>query len=132
MFYIETFPFSQGFIYDFNCDHYICSLKMPFLLQDSGERHSREEGPKQREQCRSGSYEWPPVKWPDPGVQIVGKAAKYRATARRTASEKDAGKMDGQSPPRFFHSLSPVRAFPHYLNAWNRQVTGKNKCVLGI
>ena len=40
----------------------------------------------------------------------MGKGAKNRAIARRTASEKDAGKMDG----------SPVHAFPHYPNPWNR------------
>ena len=96
-------------------------------------------------------------------MQIVGKGAKNRTTARRTASEKNAGKMDGQSPRVFslkiatvctkradgkrgrcyakrtdrqsaIHSvtrvrisatvldmsglLSPVRAFSHYLNAW--------------
>ena len=54
-----------------------------------------------------------------------GKGAKKRATARRTASEKDAGKWTPLSPvsPRFFHSLfRPVRAFPHYLKAWNRLV----------
>ena len=31
-----------------------------------------------------------------PSVQIVGKGVKNRAMAQRTASEKDAGKMDGQ------------------------------------
>ena len=43
-----------------------------------------------------------------PGVQIVRKGAKNRATARRTASEKKGGKMDG------LHSLSPSssRLFP--------------------
>ena len=54
----------------------------------------------------------------------MGKGSKNRATAGRTAREKDAGKMDGQrareSPP---FSQSPrvfslaLRAFPHYLNA---------------
>ena len=48
-----------------------------------------------------------------PGVQMVGKAAKNRATPRRTATEKNSG-------PRVFHSLSPVRAFPHYQNARDR------------
>ena len=49
----------------------------------------------------------------------MGKGAKNRATVRiRTACEKDAGKMEGQRG--FFHQLFPLRAFPHYLNAWDR------------
>ena len=31
---------------------------------------------------------------PVPGVQIVGKGAKNRATTQRAASEKDAGKLE--------------------------------------
>ena len=45
----------------------------------------------------------------------MGKGTKNRATAERTASEKDAVKS-----PRVFSLAFPIRAFPHYLNAWNR------------
>ena len=60
----------------------------------------------------------------------MGKGTKNRATARRTASEKKAGKMDRErsplpSLPAFFRSLSPVRAFHHYLNAWDRLRDGE-------
>ena len=52
----------------------------------------------------------------------MGESAKNRATARRTARENDEEKKKWTLPslPAFFHSLSPVRAFPHYPNAWNR------------
>ena len=63
------------------------------------------------------------MRWPVPGVQIVGKGAKNRAMARRKASEKKkGGQMDGPLPrlPAFVHSLSPARVFPYYLNAWDR------------
>ena len=67
---------------------------------------------------------------PVPDIRIVGKGARNRATAWRTASEKKAGKMDGELPPlpslpAFFRSLCPVRAFPHYLNAWGRLTCNK-------
>ena len=55
----------------------------------------------------------------------MGKGAKNRVTARRTASEKNAGKMNGHPvSPHFLLAFSSTRlsppAFPHYLNAWDR------------
>lgn len=54
----------------------------------------------------------------------MGKGAKNRGTARRTVSEKKGGKHGWTaripSLPAFFPSLSPVRVFPHYPNAWDR------------
>ena len=64
------------------------------------------------------------------GVQIVGKGAKSRAMGRRTASEKrrekwtDRGSPSSQTPRDPFLSLSPVRSFPHYINAWDRLISG--------
>ena len=61
------------------------------------------------------------------------KGAKNRTMARRTACEKDAEKWTdsvGPSLLAFFHSLFPIRAFPHYLNAWNRLVSGQLLCLV--